>query len=86
MDGGPVSTPRRTKDGGYIVPAGELRVGDRLRFAGLGEVRWGAIYEFTETPGAKTRRIHLYGDVLVRIRRTTLVARAPRKDEGEGWS
>ena len=78
---------RRTKDGGYIVPAGDLRVGDRLRFSGHGMVVWERIYRFTEVPGAKTRRIHFGpGRGFDRTRRTTLVARAPREDEGERWS
>lgn len=76
---------RRTRDGGYIVAVDSLEVGDRMRLTGGGRPVWWPILRIEEKP--KTRRIFVgvkssgqvvYGSLL---RRTTLVARAPREGE-----
>lgn len=81
-----IEEARRTSDGGYVVPVDSLEVGDRLRFsAGRGRPMWWPILAITESP--KTRSVEVgiasSGHVIhrMRMRRTTLVARAPRKDE-----
>lgn len=77
---------RRTRDGSLIVEVETLKVGDRLRFtAGRGRSAWFPILEIEEFP--KTRRIIVgvqsTGQIVARerMRRTTLVARAPREGE-----
>jgi hypothetical protein len=72
-------SPRRTRDGGYIVAVDTLRVGDRLRFAAAGQhAVWWPIVHLEELP--KTRRVTV-GTWSTRMARTTLVARAPRQGE-----
>lgn len=80
-------TPRRTHDGGLIVPVDDLEVGDRLRLHRKGERlgTWWDIVRIDETP--KSRRVFVDFGVFAReaevglLRRTTMIARAPRKDE-----
>ena len=78
---------RRTRDGGYIVPVDSLRVGDRLGLKAVGGGRhtWWPIVALDEKP--KTRRVYIdLGAFSPRtevglLRRTTMVARAPREEE-----
>ncbi len=74
---------RRTKEGALIVPVEEIDIGDRLRFGNL----WLPVIEIEEYP--KTRRIWCQMGTDLgswtartstgRMRRTTMVARAPRQ-------
>jgi hypothetical protein len=81
---------RRTSDGGYIVQVNELRVGDRLGLtAGQGHVAWMPVLDIVEHPKTRTVTIGFGAggiDAPSQMRRTTLVARAPREDEGESWN
>jgi hypothetical protein len=77
---------RKTRDGSFIVPVDDLKVGDRMRFtAGRGRAAWWPIIEIEEFP--KTRRVTIgvqsSGQIIARerMRRTTMVARAPREGE-----
>jgi hypothetical protein len=80
-----VSEPRKTRDGSHIVAVDDLRVGDRLRATNGSRATWWPILEIAEYP--KTRRVTIgvqsTGQILdrTRMRRTTLVARAPRAEE-----
>jgi hypothetical protein len=81
-----VAATRKTRDGSLIVAVDDLKIGDRMRLtAGRGRVAWWPIIEIEEFP--KTRRVTVgvqsSGQILgrERMRRTTLVARAPREGE-----
>lgn len=81
-----VQDARRTRDGDYVVPADELRVGDRLVFTTPNGRRQVLITAIEEKP--KTRVLTVAPAELTpwteRLRRTTLIARAPREGEDDG--
>lgn len=82
---GSTETPRRTRDGSYIVPVDSLALGDLMRLTGGGVPVWWPILRIEEKP--KSRRVFVgvrsTGTVAAAslLRRTTLVARAPREGE-----
>lgn len=81
----PESVPRRSRAGSVVVEASTLEVGDRKEFSGATRRVWWPIAAIQDKP--KTRVITLdagygYGHrPVIRVRKTTLVGRAPRQDE-----
>lgn len=79
----PESVPRRSRAGAVVVEASTLEVGDRMEFSGATRRVWWPIAAIQDKP--KTRVITLdagYGQrPVIRVRKTTLVGRAPRQDE-----
>lgn len=80
------TTPRRSRGGGYVIPADALRAGDRLELTGAGQPVFFPIIEINDTP--KMRRVTINVGSLawpqrqdVRMRKTTLVARGVRHGE-----
>lgn len=75
--------PRRSRACSLIVEAFTLRVGDRIEFSGANRHLWWPITEIEDKP--KTRVITLDTGLgnrpVIRVRTTTLVARAPRENE-----
>jgi len=74
---------RQSRSGSLLVEASTLQVGDRMEFSGVGGPIWWPITAIEDT--AKLRVITLdtgFGQrPAIRVRKTTLVGRAPRGSE-----
>lgn len=82
----PIANPGdRSRGGGVITEADDLRVGDRLEFHDRHTARskFFEIVEREDTPKMVRLVIYadLYGQQQVRMRKTTLCARALREEE-----
>lgn len=82
-----MTAPRRTREGAYIVAVDELRVGDREPQSAVRAAEAHAIAAVEEKPKTRVLTIAVgrFSPPLERrMRRTTMVARAPRKEEAHG--
>jgi len=81
----PIAKPGdRSRGGGIITTAGELRVGDRLEFMGAARAVFFPITECEDTPKMVRLTIntgHFSPAQTVRMRKTTLCARGLREGE-----